>query len=478
METLEKLLEQAIKKTIPKKKVGLLFSAGIDSLMLAYYLKKLDYDFVCYTAAYENSEDLKFAKEAAKLLNLKHKFKIIKLKQIPNYLKKIVPILENPSPINVPIALTVYVASELAKKDNIKLVISGLGSDEIFGGYSRHKLSKDLNKDLKEQLQSAYDNDLPRDITTTNLLKIKIVAPFLEKQLVNYALEIPAEHKIKNNVNKLILRELAIKNNIPEKFAFRPKKAAQYGSKFDKAIEKLAKKQTKTQYINKFINLGVLFSSGKDSCYSAYLMQQQGYNLACLITIKSKNLDSFMFHTPNINLTELQAKAIQLPLLTQITTGKKEDELKDLEKVLKLAKKKYNLQGITTGALFSQYQSERIGKIAKKLNLKVFSPLWHKDQEQELHELLKNNFEFIISSIAADGLTKEWLGKQITEKEIKKLVELNKKNGLNIAGEGGEYESLVLHCPLFKKRLKILDSKIKMENEYTGKYLIKKAELW
>ena len=214
--------------------------------MLAYYLKKLNYNFTCYTAAYENSEDLKYAKETAKLLNLKHKFKIVGLKQIPKYLEKIVPLVQEPLPINAPIALTIYVASELAKKDKQTLVISGLGSDEIFGGYFRHKSSKNLNKDLKEQLQNAFTNDLPRDIAITRLLKLKIVAPFLEKELIDYALKIPAENKIKNNINKLILRELALKNGIPEKYAFRPKKAAQYGSKFDKAIEKLAKNKTKT----------------------------------------------------------------------------------------------------------------------------------------------------------------------------------------------------------------------------------------
>jgi asparagine synthase (glutamine-hydrolysing) len=274
---------------------------------------------------------------------------------------------------------------------------------------------------------------------------------------------------------------MRLQESFPEEHALRPKKAAQYGSKFDKAIEKLAKKQNKikSKYLEQFNNkkLGVLFSSGKDSCYSAYLMKKQGYDLSCLITIKSKNPDSYMYHTPNIHMTELQSKTMDIPLITQTTKGKKEDELKDLEKVLKKAKKEYKITGIITGALFSDYQKERIEKIAEKLSLKIFSPLWHMDQEKEMRELMKNKFEIIFTAIAAEGFDKSLLIKKITNKEIDKLVKINKRVGINVAGEGGEFESLTLDCPLFKKKIKIIDSEIKQENENTAKLIIKKATI-
>jgi asparagine synthase (glutamine-hydrolysing) len=176
-------------------------------------------------------------------------------------------------------------------------------------------------------------------------------------------------------------------------------------------------------------------------------------------------------------MAELQAEAMETPIIIQKTSGKKEDELKDLEKALIKAKNKYKIEGIVTGALFSHYQRERIEKIADKLALKIFSPLWHMNQEEEMKELIKQDYEIIFSSIAADGLNKSWLGRKITKKDVDNLVKLNEKIGLNIAGEGGEFESLVLNCPLFKKKIKILDSEIKMENEYTGKFLINKAKL-
>ena len=225
------------------------------------------------------------------------------------------------------------------------------------------------------------------------------------------------------------------------------------------------------------MKLGVLFSSGKDSCYALYLMQKQKHEISCLITIKSKNKDSFMFHTPAIEITELQSQAMEIPIMFHETEGEKEEELKDLEEAIKKAKEQYHIEGIVTGALYSEYQSDRIQKIADKLGLKTFSPLWHKNQEQELRELIQNGFEFILTAVAADGLDKSWLGKIITEKDIDKLAELNNKNGMNIAGEGGETESLVLNAPFFKKRIVIEQSKIEMESSCVGRLVIEKANI-
>lgn len=225
------------------------------------------------------------------------------------------------------------------------------------------------------------------------------------------------------------------------------------------------------------MKLGALFSSGKDSSYALYLMKKQGNEISCLITIKSKNPDSYMFHTPNIDMTSLQSEALGIPLIEQETKGKKEDELKDLKQALETAKKEYKIEGVVTGALFSEYQTSRVETICKEINLKVFSPLWHKDQETEMRELIQNGFKFIFSKIAADGLDESWLGKIITDKDIDKLVELNKKIGFNIALEGGEAESLLIDGPMFKSKIVIKEAEKIMENKCTGIYNILKAEL-
>jgi diphthine-ammonia ligase len=472
MKTVENLLEKAILK-IPKQKVALLFSGGIDSLALAFYLKKLNYDFTCYTVGTKNSKDIESAIKVAEELNLKHEIKIIEEKQIEKYLKKVVPVLRSTSPIDVTVGLTTYLASNFAKED---IIISGLGSDEIFGGYSRHKESKDLNSDLKKGLDRVYKGDLVRDTTIANALGKEIFAPFLDKDLVEYSLSIPHEKKIKKDVNKLILRELLISNGVSFESAMRLKKAAQYGTGFDKVLRKLSKK-SKEKYLKGFFKVASLYSSGKDSTYSLQLVKEEGYDVNCLVTIKSSNLDSYMYHTPNINLVSLQAESLGLPLLIEKTSGKKEDELKDLERALKKAKAKFGISGVVTGALFSEYQRSRISKICLKLDLECFNPLWHKDQDSYMKEVISAGYKIIFSSIAADGLSVDWLGREITLEDIDKLVKLHSKNGLNVAGEGGEFESLVVDCPLFKKKLEVVNSSIEMENEYTGKFLIKKAKL-
>jgi diphthine-ammonia ligase len=207
------------------------------------------------------------------------------------------------------------------------------------------------------------------------------------------------------------------------------------------------------------MKLAVLFSGGKDSCYAAYLAKQSGNELTCLISVLSENKDSYMFHTPSIKKTEKQAEAMEVPLIIRETKGKKEDELKDLEGAIKTAKQKYKIDGVVTGAIQSVYQSSRIQKICDKLDLECFNPLWQKDEFEYLEELVENNFEVIITGVAAFPLDETWLGKKIDKNFIKEIRELNKQYKIHVAGEGGEFETFVLNCPLFRRGLKVVDKK-------------------
>ncbi|MEK6926787.1 MAG: diphthine--ammonia ligase [Nanoarchaeota archaeon] len=203
------------------------------------------------------------------------------------------------------------------------------------------------------------------------------------------------------------------------------------------------------------MKLGVLFSGGKDSCYSSYLAKKQGHELTCLISIFSENKDSFMFHTPSIKCVKQQAEVMKIPIIIKKTKGEKELELKDLEKIILEAIKKYKIQGIVTGALRSVYQASRIQKICDNLKLKCINPLWQKDEIEYLQELIKSDFKIIITGVAAYPLDQSWLGRIIDQKFIEEVKALHQKYKIHPAGEGGEFESFVLNCPLFKKPLKI-----------------------
>jgi len=203
------------------------------------------------------------------------------------------------------------------------------------------------------------------------------------------------------------------------------------------------------------MKLGVLFSGGKDSCLATWIAKKEGYEISCLISIQSSNKNSFMFHTPSILSTRNQAKAMRIPLIVQETPGEKEFELEDLESVIARAHKKFKIEGIVTGAVESVYQSSRIQKICNKLNLECFNPLWQKNQKELLYDLVKNNFEVIVVGVFAEPLNDKFLGRKIDEKFIKEMEELEKKYKINPAGEGGEYETFVLNCPIFKEKLEI-----------------------
>ncbi len=482
------LLDQAVEKRIPSKRFGLLFSGGIDSTYLAKSFKDRGCDFTCYTAVLDSEAvpaDLESAQKVARELGLKLKVKKIKLEEISSYLQKIVPLIEDSNVVKVGVALTFYVACEMAKEDGCKVIFSGLGSEEIFAGYERHKNSANINQECVSGLLKMYERDLYRDdvLTMDNSLELRL--PFLDLKLIDYALKIPGKYKIKEGVTKYILRVIALEKGIPQGSAFRKKTAAQYGSKFDYALGKLAKKNkfpSKSAYLKTFypshnVKLGVLFSSGKDSTAAAYIMKQQNYGLTCLIHIRSENPDSYMFQTAGTELVELQAEAMGLPIIIQKTKGEKEAELEDLETALLKAKEQYRIEGVVSGALFSTYQRDRIENICDKLGLKIFSPLWHKPQDQHMQELLDNGFEIILTSVAAEGLDKGWLGRKIDQKMIDDLKKLHKKVGINEAFEGGEAETVVLDCPLFKKKILLIKTGKSMSSENSGQLIIKKAIL-
>ena len=223
------------------------------------------------------------------------------------------------------------------------------------------------------------------------------------------------------------------------------------------------------------MRLGVLFSGGKDSTLALHLAAEKE-EVVCLITILSKNKESFMFHTPNIDISALQAEALGLPQITKTTEGEKENELLDLEDAIAQAARKFQIEGVVTGAIESVYQAERVQRICHRLGLWCFNPLWKHDQKALLEELLEKQFKVIISGVFAYPLDEKWLGKQIDTKLIDRIVDLQQKYGLSPSGEGGEIETTVLDAPLFKKKIEVLDFSVEAKGN-SGVFIIKQARL-
>ena len=223
------------------------------------------------------------------------------------------------------------------------------------------------------------------------------------------------------------------------------------------------------------MKLGVLFSGGKDSTLALH-KAAENEEVACLITLISESTESFMFHTPNINVTALQAEALRLPLIQKATAGRPEAELKELEEAIAEAAKTYGIEGVVSGAIESVYQAERIQRICNRLGLWCFNPLWKKNQQALLEEIVASGFQTIISGVFAYPLGSTWLGKELNTELIGKLLYLAKEQGLSPSGEGGEIETTVLDAPLFKSKIEIEAYEVEAKGN-SGIFRIKQARL-
>ena len=241
---------------------GILFSGGIDSTLLAFISKKLGKKFICYTAAFadgntRDAPDLLQAQEVAETLGFALKTKILTLDETEKAVREVVRIIETSDVVKVGVALPFYVCSTMAAADGCKVLLSGLGSEELFAGYQRHldvlKDKGDVNAECLRGLSLLWDRDLYRDDVVTMAHTVELRLPFLDYDLIRCALAVPAKYKINEEQNKVILREVAQRIGVSSSFACRKKIAAQYGSNFDKALEKLAKKhglKSKKEYLS------------------------------------------------------------------------------------------------------------------------------------------------------------------------------------------------------------------------------------
>lgn len=182
-----------------------------------------------------------------------------------------------------------------------------------------------------------------------------------------------------------------------------------------------------------------------------------------------------MFHTPNIDLTKLQAEAFGIPLVRVETKGEKEIELADLKRAIQQAVEKHGIEGVVTGAVRSTYQATRIQTICAGLKLWCFNPLWLKDQVSILEEVVGSRMDVVLTGVFAEGMG-PLLGKKIDADTVKQLKVLAKKFGINPAGEGGEFESTVLDIVWWKKRIKVVRSEKRLQGD-SGVLEIQEAQL-
>jgi diphthine-ammonia ligase len=212
-----------------------------------------------------------------------------------------------------------------------------------------------------------------------------------------------------------------------------------------------------------------LISGGKDSCYNMCKCVDDGHEIVALANLypaenySSDELDSFMYQTVGHQAIEAYSEAMGLPLYRQVISGKAlsqgmqynasdGDEVEDLFLLLHKIQQEVSFDAISVGAIHSNYQRVRGDHVCERLGIKMLCYLWGRDQIELLQEMIDYGIHAILIKVAVMGLDASHLGKSLQEVQPI-LLSLAKQFGINVCGEGGEFETLTLDCPLFKKKL-------------------------
>jgi len=253
-------LKEHISMNVQGVNFGILLSGGIDSCLIAKICQDYDYDFRCFCVGIAGSKDIYYAQKISDHLNLDLVTREYSYEEVENLLNDVIeilpkPIIEDDNYIEYIVKVTVSaVLLGAMRLGDEELFLSGIGAEELFAGYQRHSKAIDaggewrglaienLEKESLNGLKRMHNLVFERDGFICNYLSKSVLAPYLANKVILQAMNMDNFQKIDSYNNKKVLREIGSDIGIPEEFFNRKKKGAQYGSGFDKAISKLAKK--------------------------------------------------------------------------------------------------------------------------------------------------------------------------------------------------------------------------------------------
>ena len=241
-------MESAVKETISDKKIGVAFSGGVDSTLLAKLVKDMGYDVHLLTIGFQDSHDINFAKEVNQLLNLPHSISEINPEKFKEVSQKINQIIKSENLSWNENSIAFHYVAELAQKNDLKTVVTANGIDELFCGYNsyREAIEKgegEVTRMMDEKLKNEGDMMIAINKVTVKF-GVKMVQPFLSPSFVDYSKKILVSEKIHgpdDMQRKHPIRELAMDYGVPEIAARKQKKALQYGSQIHKSLLKSRK---------------------------------------------------------------------------------------------------------------------------------------------------------------------------------------------------------------------------------------------
>jgi asparagine synthase (glutamine-hydrolysing) len=244
------LLMSMKKRTQDFKRVGIIFSGGIDSVIVAWLAKKMVPEVICYTAGIEGSTDIAFARKIAKKLKLKLRVNELTRNEVEQMIPEIINVIENTNAGQVEVAVPVYAAIKLAHENGIKVMFTGQGADELFGGYSWYTkvVEKEgyqkLREHMTEDLLLLYKETLEREDKIAMANSIEMREPFLDMEIIRVSMQMYLKLNVKSQddiFGKHVHRRVAQKLGIPKNIAYRIKEAAQHGSGTHQIFDAIAR---------------------------------------------------------------------------------------------------------------------------------------------------------------------------------------------------------------------------------------------
>jgi asparagine synthase (glutamine-hydrolysing) len=238
-------LQSAIKQVTSEKKIGIAFSGGVDSTLLAKICSDLGYQVTLLTIGFPDSHDILFSKKVNEKMKLPHKILEIDTKTFHEISLKIKDKVKTDNLSWIENCIAFYYVSKLAKNLNINTVLTANGIDELFCGYNAYRDAfKQGEKTVLELMDSKIDNELKmmKAINATCAeLGVKILQPFLSPDFIKFSKKIPLNYKIHDSedlMRKHIIRKMGKNVDIPIISVNKRKKAVQYGSLIHKALIK------------------------------------------------------------------------------------------------------------------------------------------------------------------------------------------------------------------------------------------------
>ena len=241
---LEKI-QNSIKNVVNDSKIGVAFSGGVDSTLIAKMCSDLNYDVTLLTIGFADSHDILFAKEINEILKLPHEILEIDPSTFADVAKKIKQIIKTDNISWNENSIAFYYVSKLAKSLDLKSVVTANGIDELFCGYNVYR---DAFSEGEEYILELMDSKIENEVNMmkavnkiTSEFEVRIIQPLLSPDFVKYAKSVPLAEKIHNSddlLRKHAIRNLAKDIGVPELSANKRKKALQYGSKIHKALLK------------------------------------------------------------------------------------------------------------------------------------------------------------------------------------------------------------------------------------------------